>query len=81
MVPTNLESLTAEYYRDLVEKEIAELESMEVFCPSITDDNEASPIAGCNLAAIKYVYLKRLTSIAYLIVSPIFWSFAVRLTR
>jgi hypothetical protein len=54
MNQTNLEKLTADYYAGLIGKELANLEKIDAFCPSITDDNEASPIAGCNLATQKY---------------------------
>lgn len=51
---TNLATLDASYYCELVSAEIERLEALDVFCPSITDDNEASPIAGCKLAALRY---------------------------
>jgi hypothetical protein len=54
MNQTNLEKLTADYYAGLIGKELANLEKIDAFCPAITDDNEASPIAGCNLATQKY---------------------------
>lgn len=60
MKPANFEKLTAEFYCALIVEELTLLEKNEVFCPSVTDDNEASPIAGCHLAAEKYLLISLL---------------------
>jgi hypothetical protein len=54
--------LNEEYYCKIVEKEIAQLEKLNSFVASITDDNEAAPISGikkCILTSKPYLLLFR----------------------